>query len=142
MLCYLDLDRFKMVNDMCGHAAGDKLLRDISGVLENKLRERDTLARLGGDEFAVLLENCIPDDAARIAATLCQAVAAFEFLWEGRRFHPGISIGVVPIAGGRHSVPEVLSAADACCYKAKAAGRNRVHVQGSPAGDRAPTRVA
>jgi len=139
---YLDLDRFKMVNDMCGHAAGDKLLRDISGVLENKLRERDTLARLGGDEFAVLLENCIPDDAARIAATLCQAVAAFEFLWEGRRFHPGISIGVVPIAGGRHSVPDVLSAADACCYKAKAAGRNRIHVQGAPAGDRAPTRVA
>jgi diguanylate cyclase (GGDEF)-like protein len=88
---YLDLDRFRGVNDTCGHAAGDKLLRDISGVLENNLRDRDTLARLGGDEFAVLLENCLPDDAARIASTLCQAVAAFEFLWEGRRFHPGIS---------------------------------------------------
>jgi len=113
-------------------------------VLENNLRDRDTLARLGGDEFAVLLENCLPDDAARIASTLCQATAAFEFLWEGRRFHPGISIsiGVVPIAGGRHTVSDVLSAADACCYKAKAAGRNRVHVQGSAAGDRAPPRVA
>jgi diguanylate cyclase (GGDEF)-like protein/PAS domain S-box-containing protein len=131
---YLDLDRFKEVNDSCGHAAGDKLLRDISGVLESNLRERDTLARLGGDEFGVLLENCVPDDAARIATTLTQAVSAFEFVWEGRRFHPGISIGVVPIAGGRQSVPEVLSAADACCYKAKAAGRNRVHIQGSPPG--------
>ena len=139
---YLDLDRFKMVNDTCGHAAGDKLLRDISRVLDDNLRERDTLARLGGDEFAVLLENCLPQDAARIAATLCQSVNAFEFAWEGRRFHPGISVGVVPIRGGRQSVPEVLSEADACCYKAKAAGRNRVHVQGSSLGDRAPPRVA
>jgi diguanylate cyclase (GGDEF)-like protein/PAS domain S-box-containing protein len=139
---YLDLDRFKMVNDTCGHAAGDKLLRDISSVLDKNLRERDTLARLGGDEFAVLLENCLPEDAARIAATLCHAVAAFEFVWEGRRFHPGISIGVVPIAGERQSVADVLGAADACCYKAKAAGRNRVYVQGPPHGDRAPPRVA
>jgi diguanylate cyclase (GGDEF)-like protein/PAS domain S-box-containing protein len=139
---YLDLDRFKVVNDSCGHAAGDKLLRDISGVLESNLRERDTLARLGGDEFAILLDNCLPEDAARIAATLCQAVAAFEFHWEGRRFHPGISVGVVPIAGGQQSVAQVLSAADACCYKAKDAGRNRVYVQDLPQGDRAPPRVA
>lgn len=139
---YLDLDRFKDVNDSCGHAAGDKLLRDISGVLESNLRERDTLARLGGDEFGILLENCVPGDAARIATTLTQAVAAFEFVWEGRSFHPGISIGVVPISGGPQTVPQVLSAADACCYKAKAAGRNRVHVQGSPMGGRAPPRVA
>ena len=139
---YLDLDRFKVVNDTCGHAAGDKLLRDISGVLESNLRDRDTLARLGGDEFAILLENCQPDDATRIASTLCQAVAAFEFHWEGREFRPGISVGVVPIAGGRQSVAQVLSAADACCYKAKDAGRNRVYVQGSSHGGRAPPRVA
>ena len=130
-MLYLDLDRFKMVNDSCGHAAGDKLLRDISGMLQHKLRERDTLARLGGDEFAVLLENCLPDDATRIAVALCQAVAHFEFVWDGRRFQPGISVGVVPIAGGGHSVADVLSAADAGCYKAKDAGRNRVHVHDS-----------
>ena len=98
-MLYLDLDHFKTVNDSCGHAAGDKLLREISGVLQHKLRERDTLARLGGDEFAVLLENCVPDDAMRIAQTLCQAVADFEFAWDGRRFQLGISVGLVPIAG-------------------------------------------
>jgi len=141
-LLYLDLDRFKIVNDTCGHAAGDRLLRDISGVLQANLRDRDTLARIGGDEFAVLLDNCVPDDAARIAATLCQAVAAFEFQWEGWRFRPGISVGVAPVTGGRQTVSEVLSAADACCYKAKDAGRSRVHVQGSAEEDRAPPRVA
>ena len=139
---YLDLDRFKVVNDSCGHAAGDRLLRDISGVLQSNLRDRDTLARIGGDEFAVLLDNCLPDDAARIAATLCQAVATFEFQWEGWRFRPGISVGVAPVAGGRQTVSEVLGAADACCYKAKDGGRNRVHVQGSAQDDRAPPRVA
>jgi diguanylate cyclase (GGDEF)-like protein len=90
----------------------------------------------------VLLDNCLPDDAARIAATLCQAVATFEFQWEGWRFRPGISVGVAPVAGGRQTVSEVLGAADACCYKAKDGGRNRVHVQGSAQDDRAPPRVA
>ena len=141
-MLYLDLDRFKEVNDSCGHAAGDKLLRDISGVLDSNLRDRDTLARWGGDGFAVLLENCLSEDAERIASTLCQAVAAFEFHWESRRFRPGISVGVVPIAGGRQSVPQVLSAADACCYQAKDAGRNRVFVQKLPQGGCAPPRVA
>ena len=125
---YLDLDRFKEVNDSCGHAAGDELLREISGLFQRSLRERDTLARLGGDEFAVLLENCVSDDATRIAESLRNAVAEFNFAWEGRRFRLGVSVGVVPIAGRRYSVAEVLRIADASCYKAKDAGRDRIHV--------------
>ncbi len=125
---YLDLDRFKEVNDSCGHAAGDELLREISGLFQRSLRERDTLARLGGDEFAVLLENCVSDDATRIAESLRNAVAEFNFAWEERRFRVGVSVGVVPIAGRRYSVAEVLRIADASCYKAKDAGRNRIHV--------------
>ena len=125
---YLDLDHFKEVNDSCGHAAGDKLLREISGLLQRKLRERDTLARLGGDEFAVLLENCPPEDAARIAEGLRKEVAEFDFAWDERRFRLGVSVGVVPIAGRRHSVAEILSIADASCYRAKDTGRDRIHV--------------
>jgi len=125
---YLDLDRFKEVNDSCGHAAGDELLREISGLFQRSLRERDTLARLGGDEFAVLLENCALEDATRIAESLRHAVAEFKFVWEERRFRPGVSIGVVPLAGSHYSVAEVISIADASCYKAKDAGRDRIHV--------------
>jgi diguanylate cyclase (GGDEF)-like protein/PAS domain S-box-containing protein len=127
-ILYLDLDRFKEVNDLCGHAAGDALLRDISGVLQRKLRQGDTLARLGGDEFGVLLENCPPEMALRIAETLREAVAGFHFAWNAREFALGISVGLVPIAEERFSVADVLNAADACCYKAKRSGRNRVHV--------------
>jgi diguanylate cyclase (GGDEF)-like protein/PAS domain S-box-containing protein len=127
-LLYLDLDHFKEVNDACGHAAGDDLLRKVSQLLQRKLRERDTLARLGGDEFAVLLENCAPDDATRIAESLRKEVADCEFLWDGRGFRVGVSIGVVSIADRRHSVADVLRLADASCYAAKNAGRDRVRV--------------
>jgi diguanylate cyclase (GGDEF)-like protein len=92
------------------------------------LRDRDTLARLGGDEFAVLLENCTLDDAMRVAEKLRQAVAEFEFRWEAQPFPIGVSIGVVEVAGRRSSVADVLRAADAACYAAKHAGRNRVHL--------------
>jgi diguanylate cyclase (GGDEF)-like protein/PAS domain S-box-containing protein len=125
---YLDLDRFKEVNDLCGHAAGDTLLREISPLLQRKLRQGDTLARLGGDEFGVLLENCPPESAMRIAEALREAVAEFRFAWKERQFALGISVGLVPIAEERYSVADVLNAADACCYKAKRSGRNRVHV--------------
>ncbi len=125
---YLDLDHFKEVNDTCGHAAGDKLLLEISGLLQHKLRDRDTLARMGGDEFAVLLEHCAPDDATRIAESLRKGVANFAFAWEKRQFRVGVSIGVVPIAGRHRSVTEVLRIADASCYRAKDAGRDRIHV--------------
>ena len=125
---YLDLDRFKVVNDLCGHAAGDALLKEVSALLQRKLRQGDTLARLGGDEFGVLLENCPPESAIRIAEALREAVAEFRFAWKERKFALGISVGLVPIAEEGYSVADVLNAADACCYKAKRSGRNRVHV--------------
>lgn len=125
---FMDLDNFKDVNDSAGHAAGDGLLRGITSALAAALRDRDTLARLGGDEFAVLLENCTLDDAMRVAEKLRQAVAEFEFRWEAQPFPIGVSIGVVEVAGRRSSVADVLRAADAACYAAKHAGRNRVHL--------------
>lgn len=127
-LCFLDLDRFKAVNDTGGHAAGDELLRQISILLQDKVRQRDTLARLGGDEFCALLERCSLDQARRIADSLLKAVQAFRFSWNGRHFTLGASIGLVAVSGGSGSLSEVLNAADAACYAAKQCGRNRVHV--------------
>ena len=126
-LCYLDLDQFKIVNDTCGHSAGDALLGQVGGLLKSKVRWRDTLARLGGDEFAILLENCTLDEAMRMAETLRDAVRNFKFTWEERTFRLGASIGVVPIAAENVDVAAVLSAADNACQAAKQAGRNRVH---------------
>ncbi len=125
---YLDLDQFKVVNDTCGHAAGDELMRQISAVLQRRLRERDTIARLGGDEFGVLLENCNADHASRIAEQLRQTVAEFPFAWHNRSFSLSVSIGVVNIDNGLFTLGDVLSAADAACYMAKEKGRNRVHL--------------
>jgi len=125
---YLDLDQFKVVNDTCGHAAGDQLMRQVSAVLQRRLREGDTLARLGGDEFGVLLENCAPDNALRIADGLRQTVMECHFTWEARSFTIGVSIGLVNIENGMFTLTDVLSAADAACYMAKEKGRNRVQV--------------
>ena len=125
---YLDLDQFKVVNDTCGHAAGDELMRQISAVLQRRLREGDTLARLGGDEFGVLLENCSGEHAARIAEQLRQTVAEFPFSWQARSFSLSVSIGVVNVASGLFTFAEILSAADAACYIAKEKGRDRVQV--------------
>ena len=126
-LCFLDLDQFKVVNDTCGHTAGDELLRQLAGVLQKKVRRRDTLARLGGDEFGVLLENCRPDQAHRVVADLLETVQEFRFVWEGKPFALGVSIGVVPITPESDSVGVLLRDADAACYAAKEHGRNRVH---------------
>jgi diguanylate cyclase (GGDEF)-like protein/PAS domain S-box-containing protein len=125
---YLDLDQFKVVNDTCGHAAGDQLMRQVSTLLQRRLREGDTLARLGGDEFGVLLENCAPDNALRIADQLRQTVMDFHLTWEDRSFSVGVSIGVVNIKDGLFTIADVLSAADSACYVAKEKGRNRVQV--------------
>jgi diguanylate cyclase (GGDEF)-like protein/PAS domain S-box-containing protein len=125
---YLDLDQFKVVNDTCGHAAGDQLMRQVSTLLLRRLREGDTLARLGGDEFGVLLENCSPDNALRIADQLRQTVMDFHLAWEDRKFSVGVSIGVVNIKDGLFTITDVLSAADSACYVAKEKGRNRVQV--------------
>ena len=127
-LFYLDLDRFKQVNDSCGHEAGDELLRQIAALLGSHLRKRDTLARLGGDEFAALLENCPLDEAEEVAETVRHGVEEFRFLWAGRTFHVGVSIGVVSITPSSGRMVSVLRSADAACYSAKEEGGNRVFV--------------
>jgi diguanylate cyclase (GGDEF)-like protein/PAS domain S-box-containing protein len=126
-LCYLDLDQFKIVNDTCGHSAGDALLGQVGALLKSKVRWRDTLARLGGDEFGVLLESCSLEEALRTAETLRESIRNFRYTWEDRTFRLGASIGVVPITAENEDVASVLSAADSACGAAKESGRNRVH---------------
>ena len=127
-LCYLDLDQFKIVNDSCGHAAGDLLLQQLAGVFREYIRSVDLFARIGGDEFALLLEHCSPSDSLRIANQLRKAVKDFQFFWRERCFSVGVSIGVVPIRSNSGSSSRIMSLADASCYIAKQQGRNRVHL--------------
>ncbi len=127
-LLFLDLDQFKIVNDTCGHLAGDELLKRLAEMLQEQVRGGDVLARLGGDEFAVLLENCPLDRARGIAEKLRQKVRDFEFFWQDKRFEVGVSIGVAPIDAAAGSIAEVTAAADMACYAAKERGRNRIHV--------------
>ena len=127
-LLYIDLDQFKIVNDTCGHAAGDQLLLHLAVILQQKIRERDVIARLGGDEFGVLLEGCPLDQARRVADNLLEAVNDFRFVWQDKYFEIGASIGVVPITADTESMARAMSTADAACYAAKDEGRNRVHV--------------
>lgn len=126
-LLYLDLDQFKIVNDSCGHSAGDALLGQLGALLKSKIRWRDTLARLGGDEFGVLLESCSLEEAMNTAETLRMAIGDYKFVWEERNFRLGVSIGVVPITADNEDVAGLLSAADSACAAAKEAGRNRIH---------------
>ncbi|HEY6208863.1 MAG TPA: EAL domain-containing protein [Gemmatimonadales bacterium] len=128
VLCYLDLDRFKLVNDTCGHEAGDDLLRKIGRLLGGRLRSRDTLARLGGDEFGVLLEYCSLTKAEEIAGKLQRAIEDFRYAWGERSFSLGVSIGVIPITAASGRTADVLRAADEACYAAKDAGGNRVRL--------------
>jgi diguanylate cyclase (GGDEF)-like protein len=125
---YIDLDQFKIVNDTCGHSAGDQLLRQLAHLLQATLRKDDLLARLGGDEFGVLLVECDPEQACQVAEKLRATVAGFRFFWDSRVFTVGASIGVVPIDGDAIPLATVLSAADAACYAAKDSGRNQVQV--------------
>jgi diguanylate cyclase (GGDEF)-like protein/PAS domain S-box-containing protein len=126
-LCYLDLDQFKIVNDSCGHSAGDALLGQLGALLKSKIRWRDTLARLGGDEFGVLLESCSLEEAMQTAESLRMAISEYKFTWDDRSFRLGVSIGVVPISADNEDVAALLSAADSACAAAKEAGRNRIH---------------
>jgi diguanylate cyclase (GGDEF)-like protein len=126
-LLYIDLDRFKLVNDSCGHAAGDSLLRQLADKLLGKLRHSDVLARLGGDEFGVLLRYTESADAERVAEKMRHTVEEFTFEFDGQTFKVGASIGMVAFGTEPTSVEALLSAADACCYSAKEEGRNRVH---------------
>lgn len=127
-LCYIDLDQFKIVNDTAGHAAGDELLKRIKVILDGTFRDRDTLARLGGDEFGLLLDNCPMERAVSIAGRVVDVIRGHRFVWQGRGFRIGASIGLAPIAGDTESVAHLLSQADVACYTAKELGRNRVHV--------------
>jgi diguanylate cyclase (GGDEF)-like protein/PAS domain S-box-containing protein len=127
-LLYLDLDQFKLVNDTCGHPAGDQLLKQITGVLQSRVRGGDTLARLGGDEFGILLQDCSLDQAMRIAESLRQAIRDYRFSWQGGVLEVGVSIGIVEITHETPTVANVMSAADVACYSAKDSGRNRVQL--------------
>ena len=127
-LCYIDLDQFKIVNDSCGHMAGDALLEKISKKLRSKTRETDTLARLGGDEFGVILYSCSLEKARLIAESFRRQIEQIDFTWQGKHFRVGMSIGIVPITEDTNDISELLQLADMACYMAKDAGRNQVHI--------------
>jgi diguanylate cyclase (GGDEF)-like protein/PAS domain S-box-containing protein len=127
VLCYLDLDRFKAVNDSCGHLAGDNMLREVAALLKDAVRDSDTVARIGGDEFAMLLIGCPLEKARQISDDVCRAVTDYRFVWKDKIFNIDISIGLVEIGRESGSVDEVLGAADSACYVAKQQG-TRVNV--------------
>ena len=127
-LLYMDLDQFKVVNDSSGHSAGDEMLRQLAALMQEQLHTRHLLARLGGDEFGLLLEDCTLDESLEIANNLLDSISKFRFLWQDASFSVGISIGLVEMFGFSGTLTELLSAADAACYKAKEEGRNRLHV--------------
>lgn len=128
VVLYIDLDQFKVVNDTCGHVAGDELLRQLSTILRSKVRESDHLARLGGDEFGALLENCDPDHAMRVANGILDTINEFRFAWDEKQFSVGASIGLVTVNELSDGITQILSAADLSCYAAKDLGRNQIHI--------------
>ena len=127
-LLYLDLDQFKIINDTCGHTAGDGLLRQLAVVLRGPIREVDTLARLGGDEFGILLQGCSLEHAQQAAERVLQIINGFRYTWQQKIFSVGASMGLVMIEDPGQTLSEVLRMADMACYTAKDKGRNRVHV--------------
>ncbi|MCP4494785.1 MAG: EAL domain-containing protein [Gammaproteobacteria bacterium] len=127
-MCFMDLDQFKIINDTCGHFAGDELLRQVAKLLQNIVRKRDTLARLGGDEFGVLMEHCELNQATRVAEEILQAIKEYQFFWEGDAFRIGVSIGLVAVTESTGNYIELFKQADSACYLAKDQGRNRIHV--------------
>ena len=128
MIFYMDLDRFKAVNDSCGHLAGDNMLREVAAIIKEQIRDSDFVGRLGGDEFGGLLIGCPIEKARQIATDICNAVADYRFVWKDKIFNIGISIGLVEISHASGTVQDVLSAADSACYLAKQQGRGQVHV--------------
>jgi diguanylate cyclase (GGDEF)-like protein/PAS domain S-box-containing protein len=128
ILFYMDLDRFKAVNDSCGHMAGDNMLREVASLIREQVRDSDFVARLGGDEFGTLLVGCPIEKSQQIAADICNAVADYRFVWQDKIFNIGISIGLVEISHASGSMQDVMSAADSACYVAKQRGRGQVHV--------------
>ena len=131
VLCYLDLDRFKAVNDTCGHMAGDALLREVAALIKDQVRDSDSVARIGGDEFGMLLMGCPLEKARQIAGDVVQAVADHRFVWQDRIFTIGVSVGIVELGPDSGSVQDMLAAADSACYMAKQHGRGQVHLYSS-----------
>ncbi|NOY67264.1 MAG: EAL domain-containing protein [Gammaproteobacteria bacterium] len=127
-LCYLDLDRFKIVNDTCGHVAGDEMLKQIADMFQAHIRSTDTLARLGGDEFGLLLSNCSVEKAHSLAEKLRQSIDDFHFHWDGKYFEIGVSVGIVVIDENSERKDDILASADIACYTAKENGRNCIHI--------------
>ncbi|MGO9513796.1 MAG: EAL domain-containing protein [Steroidobacteraceae bacterium] len=127
-LCYLDLDRFKVVNDTCGHTAGDNMLREIAAVLKEAVRDSDTVGRIGGDEFALLLVGCPLEKARQIADDVVRSVTDYRFIWKDKIFSVGVSIGLVEIGRGGGSIEDIMNSADSACYVAKSQGGVHVHV--------------
>ncbi len=127
-MCHLDLDKFKLVNDSSGRAAGDQMIRQIAYVIQARVRPSDVLARLGGDEFAILLRDCPAEQAQRAAHEVLEAIRGFRFHWEDRIYSTGASIGLAPFTTDRAEPEDLLRAADAACYVAKETGGNRIHV--------------
>ena len=136
-LCFLDLDNFKIVNDSCGHKAGDELLIQLTGIIKKNIRSHDTLARLGGDEFGLLLEGCSLDKAIELTEGIVNLVKNYEFTWQDKKFHVGVSIGLVIVSRDTTNIEKALTHADAACYVAKEMGRNQVYVHGLSTNDRA-----
>lgn len=127
-LFYLDLDQFKIINDTCGHIAGDELLKQVTTLLKEPVRGSDILARLGGDEFGVLLEHCSLTHAVEVAERMLQLVGDFRFSWQGKIFTIGVSIGLVMLDSPEQTQTELMRAADMACYAAKDKGRGRIHI--------------
>jgi len=128
ILAYMDLDRFKAVNDSCGHIAGDNMLREVANLIKDQVRDSDYVARLGGDEFGTLLIGCPIEKARQITSDICNAVADYRFVWQDKIFNIGISIGLVEVRHAGGSLQDVMAAADSACYVAKQRGRGQVHV--------------
>ncbi len=127
-LCYMDLDRFKIVNDTCGHEAGDELLRQVTLTVQQRISSQDIFARVGGDEFALILLNRSPEEAEALAEKICRVVQEFRFAWQAHTFKIGASIGLVHLDEDYRDTSEILSSADAACYFSKEQGRNQVQV--------------
>ncbi len=141
-LCFMDLDSFKIVNDTCGHQAGDELLRQLAQLFETLVRKSDVLARLGGDEFGVLLYKCSVAEALKLANQIRHEVENFQFLWEENRFTIGVSVGLVVVDDRWESIESLFSAADSACYIAKDEGRNRVVVYREGEGNASNRKIA
>jgi diguanylate cyclase (GGDEF)-like protein/PAS domain S-box-containing protein len=127
-LCYLDLDRFKTVNDTCGHTAGDNMLREVASLIKEAVRDSDTVGRIGGDEFALLLVGCPLEKARQIADDVVRSVNDYRFVWKDKIFNIGVSIGLVEIGGGGGAIEDIMNSADSACYVAKKQGGLHVHV--------------